>query len=270
MIKQFPSQIYRVIQEYHMLEPGMRVIVGVSGGADSVCLLHVLEQYRREIPFELLTVHVEHGLRGQESLNDAVFVEKLCAGYAVPCRVVHAQVRSRMREERLSCEEAGRAERYRIFSEISREWGATRIAVAHNQNDQAETVLWNLARGSGIKGLGGIRPIQGNIIRPLLFTARKEIEEYLRGEGISWRTDQTNLETAYTRNRIRLSLLPQMESELNSQAARHIAEAAVRLQDVQQYLDKKTDEAAKRCLRMEAKPENGLPQVCQSGGRCRE
>jgi len=238
-----------VIREYQMIEPGMRVIAGVSGGADSVCLLYVLAHCRRELPFDLLVVHVEHGLRGKESLEDAQFVEELCEKLAVPCRIVHAQVRQRAQKEKLSCEEAGRAERYRIFHEVAREWGAERIAVAHNQNDQAETVLWNLARGSGLQGLGGIRPVQGSIIRPLLFTARKDIETWLRSEGITWRTDRTNLETDYTRNRIRLHLLPQIEEELNGQAGRHIAEAAGRLREIQDYIDKKTEEAAARCLR---------------------
>ncbi|MCD8347848.1 MAG: tRNA lysidine(34) synthetase TilS [Lachnospiraceae bacterium] len=248
------KHIFQVIEKYHMIEPGMRVIAGVSGGADSVCLLSILARYRLEVPFTLLAVHVEHGLRGQESLEDAEFVEQLCGKLSVPCRVVHAQVRQRVREEKLSCEEAGRAERYRIFHETAKEWGAERIAVAHNQNDQAETVLWNLARGSGLQGLGGIRPVQGDIIRPLLFTERREIEAYLYREGLSWRTDRTNLEADFTRNRIRLHLLPQMEEELNGQAGRHIAEAAGRLREIQDYIDKKADEAAARCLR-----ENAIP-----------
>ncbi|MCD8075418.1 MAG: tRNA lysidine(34) synthetase TilS [Lachnospiraceae bacterium] len=246
------EHIFHVIKKYHMIEPGMRVIAGVSGGADSVCLLRVLADCRHKLPFDLLAVHVEHGLRGRESLEDAVFVENMCRELRVPCRVVHAQVRQRAEAEKLSCEEAGRAERYRIFRDVAGEWGADRIAVAHNQNDQAETVLWNLARGSGLRGLGGIRPMQGSIIRPLLFTERSEIETWLRGEGIPWRTDRTNLETDFTRNRIRLHLLPQMEKELNGQAGRHIAEAAGRLQEIQDYVDKKTDEAAAKCLREDA------------------
>ncbi len=242
------SHIFHIIEKYHMIAPEMRVIAGVSGGADSVCLLDVLEHYRREAPFELLIVHVEHGLRGPESLADAAFVEKLCEKMQLPCRVVHADVHGRMSREGLSCEEAGRVERYRIFQEVCREWGAQRIAVAHNENDQAETVLWNLARGSGLSGLGGIRPVQGDIIRPLLFTRRKEIEAYLRGAGLSWRTDATNLETDFTRNRIRLIMLPLMEQELNAQAGRHIAEASGRLREAQEYIDRMTDAAARRCI----------------------
>ncbi len=240
--------VFHTIEEYHMIGSGMRVIAGVSGGADSVCLLHVLRQYRRELPFDLLVVHVEHGLRGQESLDDAAFVQKLCAGWEIPCRVETANVHRRVEEENLTVEEAARMERYRIFEEIGSKWNADRIAVAHNRNDQAETVLWNLTRGSGLNGLGGIRPVQGNRIRPLLFTARTDIEAYLKKAGLIWRTDRTNLEGDYTRNRIRLSLLPQMEEQLNPQASRHIAEAADKLRDVQEYIDRMTDEAAARCI----------------------
>ncbi len=243
------THIFDVIRRYHMIEGGMRVIAGVSGGADSVYLLQVLKAYQQEMPFELLVVHVEHGLRGEESLSDADFVKELCEREGIPCLVVPARVRERASLEGLSLEEAGRAERYRIFEEIRRKWDAQRIAVAHNQNDQAETVLWNLVRGSGLKGLGGIRPVQGAVIRPLLFTPREKIEEALRLSGQSWRTDCTNLEMDYTRNRIRLSLLPEMEQNLNRQSTRHIAEAAARLQEVQAYLERQTDEAALRCLR---------------------
>lgn len=242
------QHIFETIRQYHMIEHGMRVIAGVSGGADSVCLLLALNEYRRATEFELLAVHVEHGLRGQESLGDAQFTKQLCERLGVPCRIVTAQVKERAQAEGLSLEEAGRSERYRIFEKVSEEWGADRIAVAHNRNDQAETVLWNLVRGSGVKGLGGIRPVRDRIIRPLLFTERAEIERILCQAGISWRTDRTNLEREYTRNRIRLSILPQMEQELNAQSVLHIAQAAGRLQKLQDYLERQTGRAAEKCL----------------------
>lgn len=241
-------RIFDVIETYHMIEPGMHVIAGVSGGADSVCLLYVLSEYRRKVPFELTVVHVEHGLRGQESLEDAQYTRRLCGRMGVPFCLVPIDVKRLAKEKGLSEEEAGRAERYRIFEEIRRERKAQRIAVAHNRNDQAETVLHHLVRGSGLPGLGGIRPVRGAVIRPLLFTERKEIEAILTEAGILWRTDRTNLEQEYTRNRIRLSVLPQMERELNPRATEHIAEAAGRLQAVQSYLERVTDRAAKDCI----------------------
>ncbi len=242
-------EIFHTIEKYHMIEPGMRVIAGVSGGADSVCLLYVLTQYQKTIPFEISVVHIEHGLRGEESLEDAAFVEELCERLGVPCRIVRAGVKRLAREEKLSLEEAGRAERYRIFEEIRIEQNADRIAVAHNRDDQAETALWNLVRGSGLKGLGGIRPVRGSIIRPLLFTGREQIEAILRKTGIAWRTDRTNREQAYTRNKVRLSILPELKRELNSRAPEHIAAAAEKLQQVQEFVERMTRQAAGACIR---------------------
>ena len=245
------EQIFKTIERYQMIAPGMRVIIGISGGADSVCLLYVLTQYQKRVPFEITAVHVEHGIRGTESLEDAAYTEDICRALEVECRTVSIKAEITAQEYGISVEEAGRMERYRIFEEIRAEKQADRIAVAHNQNDQAETVLWNLVRGSGLKGLGGIRPVRGRVIRPLLFTGREEIEEILKNAGISWCTDRTNLETDYTRNRIRLSLLPQMERELNSQSVRHMAEAAQRLQELQAYVERTRDRAAEVCIRQE-------------------
>ncbi len=244
-------QIFDVIRKYHMIEPGMHVIAGVSGGADSVYLLLVLLEYQKEVPFALTAVHVEHGLRGEESLADAAFVRDLCQEKHVPCRVVPAQVKERARREGLSTEEAARAERYRIFEEVRLELDAQRIAVAHNQNDQAETVLFHLARGSHLAGLQGMRPVQGAVIRPLLFTSRGEIEAALTSAGVTWRTDSTNLGMDYARNRIRHELLPEMERDLNEKSTEHIAQAAQRLQEVQDYLDTQTEAAAKRCAKQD-------------------
>ncbi|MDO4322731.1 MAG: tRNA lysidine(34) synthetase TilS [Lachnospiraceae bacterium] len=241
-------RIFDVIEAYHMIEPGMHVIAGVSGGADSVCLLYVLNEYRRKVPFMLTAVHVEHGLRGEESLEDAQFTSRLCGEMGLPFRLAHACVKQLAGEKGMSIEEAGRVERYRIFEEIRKELGAQKIAVAHNRNDQAETVLHHLVRGSGLKGLGGICPVRGAIIRPLLFTERREIEEILVKANVPWRVDRTNLEQEYTRNKIRLSILPQMERELNERAVEHIAQAAERLQQVQSYLEQVTDRAAQKCI----------------------
>ena len=241
-------RIFETIEAYHMIEAGSRVITAVSGGADSVCLLYALKEFQKKIPFECTVVHVEHGLRGEESLEDARFVEELCREWGILCRTVRIRVRELAATQGISEEEAGRLERYRIFEEIRQEEGAQRIAVAHNQNDQAETVLHHLARGSSLRGLCGIRPVRGNIVRPLLYLERKEIEQILCAAGISWRTDRTNLEQEYTRNRIRLSVLPQMERELNRQATAHIAQAAGRLLQVQEYLDRVTLRAEQACI----------------------
>ena len=239
------NRIYQTICQYHMISPGDRVIAGVSGGADSVCLLRALAGYREQVPFTLFVVHVEHGIRGAESLADAAFVKGLCEALAVPFYMEAVDVTAYAREHRMTVEEAGRSVRYDCFEKLRKELGAEKIAVAHNQNDQAETVLWNLVRGSGLKGLGGIRPVRDRIIRPLLFLGRPEIETILKDLGQPWRTDRTNLENDYTRNRLRREILPQLEKNLNHQALQHIAQAAIRLQEAQQYIEKQAEKSAR-------------------------
>lgn len=203
-------QVQNFIREQKMIMPGDFVIAGVSGGADSVCLFFELLAYQKEIPFSMEVVHIEHGIRGQDSLADANYVENLCKEYGVPFHLVSCDIKKMAQESSLTVEEAGRKARYQAFEQAAKKSGRSncKIAVAHNLDDQAETILMNLARGSGLRGLGGIRPVRENIIRPLLNTRRSEIEAALRGRQITWRTDETNRQTEYTRNRIRLEILP--------------------------------------------------------------
>ncbi|MDD6324761.1 MAG: tRNA lysidine(34) synthetase TilS [Lachnospiraceae bacterium] len=243
------QRIIDTIEKYHMIQPGMRVLAAVSGGADSVCLLMALIRYRSQMEFSLSVVHVEHGLRGEESLADAQYVKELCEALAVPFYLESVDAKRAAKERHLGVEEAARSLRYEAFYKVARQIQADRIAVAHNENDQAETVLWNLTRGSGLQGLGGIRPVREKIIRPLLFLGRQEIEEILRKEGMAWRTDRTNLSCDYTRNRIRLQILPMLAQELNDQAVSHIAQAAERLQEVQDYLIDQCQAAEEACVR---------------------
>ena len=231
-----------------MIRPGMHVLAGVSGGADSVCLLYALKEYRKECDFTLTVIHVEHGIRGEESLEDAAFVEHLCRKLEIPCYVKHCDVPKLAAKSGASLEEAARDARYQVFNEMLDRLQADVTAVAHNKNDQAETVLWNLMRGSALKGLGGMQPVRDRLIRPLLFTSREDIERILREQGISYRTDRTNFETEYTRNRLRLELIPYMEEHLNRKAVKHITEAAGNLREAQSFLERCTDAAAKRCI----------------------
>lgn len=214
------QKAFETIEKYQMIQPGGRVLAGVSGGADSVCLLMVLLELQKRMEFEIQVVHVEHGIRGKESLQDAEYVRKLCEQYQVPFLCVSCDIPQMARERKLSTEEAGRLARYEIFEKTAREWAADHIAVAHNKNDQAETILWNLARGSGLDGAAGIRPVRGKIIRPLLECGREEIEAYLRQKGIVWREDATNQGLDYTRNIIRNQILPEMAEKLNGKNCR--------------------------------------------------
>lgn len=225
------------LERYHMIREGETVIVGVSGGADSVCLLFVLKKYQELHPFTMEVVHVEHGIRGQESLEDAGFVKELCDRLKVPFHLEQKDVKALAAQEGLSVEEAGRMARYAAFEEWRQKTGGCAIAVAHHANDQAETILWNLIRGSGVRGMSGIQPVNGYVIRPLLGCTREEIEAWLREQQICYRTDRTNLEDTYTRNKLRLKVLPYLEQECNPRACAHIAMAGERLRKVEDYLE---------------------------------
>lgn len=232
------QKAFHLIEEYRMIEAKDKIIVGVSGGADSLCLLFVLLDYCRRVPCSLLAVHVEHGIRGEESRKDAQFVEELCGRHGVECRVVSCCVPELAAREGLTVEEAGRRARYEAFERIRRETGAQKIAVAHNRDDLAETVLFHIVRGSGLDGAGGIPPVRGNIIRPLLSCSREEIEGYLCALGASWCTDATNMELSYTRNRIRRQVIPLLSEQVNAAAAVHLAAFGEEMRLVGRYLFK--------------------------------
>ncbi|MCM1473881.1 MAG: tRNA lysidine(34) synthetase TilS, partial [Muribaculaceae bacterium] len=199
------DKIFSFIKKYDMINKGDTVICGLSGGADSVCLLVVLTEISRKIGFSVNALHVNHCLRGAESDRDENFCRELCRKLNIPFTAVSCNVKAFAEENGLSTEESARKLRYEIFAENS---AGAKIATAHNANDNLETVIFNLARGSALKGLSGIPPVRNNIIRPLLVVSRPEIEEYLRNIGQNYVTDSTNLSDDYTRNKIRHQVLP--------------------------------------------------------------
>ena len=206
------------------------VVVGVSGGADSVCLLRLLVQLRDETGgLYIKAVHINHGIRGEEADSDQHFVEELCKELQVDCQVYFRDIPSMARENHLTEEEAGRIFRYECFEEEALKLSNGRnvkIAVAHNRDDLAETVLYNMIRGSSLFGLAGIQPVRGRIIRPLLMTDRAAIEQYLKEVGQDFRTDSTNLMTEYSRNKIRNVIMPILK-EINEGATDHITDIAL-------------------------------------------
>ena len=232
------KSVFDYMSHYQMVSEEDCIVAGVSGGADSVCLLFVLKELQKTVNFRLEAVHVEHGIRGKESVADAKFVETLCKTAGIPFHLYSCDVPAYALKQKLSLEEAARKLRYLAFEEVSKKSGANKIAVAHNENDQAETILWNLVRGSGLKGLGGMKAVNGNLIRPLLGSSRNEIEAYLREQKQEWRTDASNLEAVYTRNKLRNKVLPLLTEELNFQAVRHIAAAGGRMQQVEAYMER--------------------------------
>ena len=220
-MRNFEDKIKRYIDEYDMLGSGDKVIVGLSGGADSVCLLKIL----KKLGAEVYAVHINHMLRGEEADADEDFCRRLCEKLDVPFKVYHKDIKTYAADEKMTVEEAGRKFRYACFEEQRAKSGASKIAVAHNKNDLAETVIFNMTRGSGINGLSGIKAVRGDIIRPLLCVKRSEIEAYLEKTGQDFRTDSTNLSKDYDRNKIRHIVLPTL-LEMNDGAIEHIADMA--------------------------------------------
>ena len=231
------NKVFAYIRQYHMIEEGDRIVAGVSGGADSVCLLALLKEYQKQADFALGVVHVNHQIRGLEAKRDAKYVDRLCRQWKIPCREYSYPVEQMAKEGHMTLEEAGRKARYDAFQRFMEEWNGDKVALAHHQNDVAETFLYHLARGSGIRGLCGIRPVRERIIRPLLGVERKEIENYLEQKGIEYLTDSTNLSLDYTRNKIRHQVLPVLVHDINEQTVSHIARTAGMLLEADNYLD---------------------------------
>ena len=200
------------LRQYSLFSQGDRIAVGVSGGADSVALLRFLAALRPQFGWDLVVCHIHHGLRGAEADRDECFVRALAEQLGLPCAVSRIDAAALALREHISVEEAGRMARYAFFAQTAGEGG--RIATAHTLDDSIETVLMNLVRGTGLRGLCGIPRIRGNIVRPLLDCTRAEVEDYLGALGQPYCTDSTNLTDDYTRNRIRHDILPRL-CELN-------------------------------------------------------
>ena len=251
------TKILSFIQKHNLITADDRLIVGVSGGADSVCLLHVLSILQKKIPFSIYVVHVHHGLRLQAD-DDEAFIVSLCLELEVPYEVIHASALQEAKNQKISVEEAGRNVRRLAFETAMKRHEGTKIVLAHHRNDNVETVLMNLMRGAGISGLSGIKALAGDYIRPLLVVDRLEIESWLQSRNFGYRTDETNSENVYTRNCLRNQIIPLMEAHVNSQAVLHVDRAAHRLREVDDFLNKQTEAAWKKMIPDATKSKGGI------------
>ena len=248
-MRQLQKKTGKYIREQHLLEAGDVVCVALSGGADSVCLLLLLEalQKEAEIPFSLCAVHIHHGLRPEADAEEA-FVRTLCEKKQIPLYVHAYAVRERAAASGTGIEEAARAARQEAFADCVRTHGVTKIALAHQANDRAETFLFHAARGSSLSGLASIRPksersteqVRYTLIRPLLTTTRDEIREALQKSGQPWMEDASNRDTQYTRNAIRHRVLPELEA-LQARAVTHMAAAAADLEEADLFFQKEAE-----------------------------
>ena len=234
-----------------MLSCGDKVLIAVSGGGDSVALLYSLLELKEDFSLTLYVAHINHNLRGTESQRDADFVQNLCRDLGIQLFNYSADVKAEVKKHGLSIEEAARKVRYNFLGEASKTCGAKKIAVGHNQNDNAETILLRLCRGTGITGLGGIPPVRETdnftIIRPLIETDREDIESFLYNRGIQYCTDATNFDKDFSRNRIRHDVIPILQ-KVNPTVSMQLAKTALLLREEASLLDELTDAVYQKCI----------------------
>ncbi|WP_131039694.1 tRNA lysidine(34) synthetase TilS [Clostridioides difficile] len=236
------DKVLSTINKHNLIQKGDKIVLGLAGGPDSVCLLHVLNRLKKDFNIEIYAAHLNHQIRGIEAQKDALYVSKLCEDMGIIFFVKSINVPKYCENEGLSLEEGARKLRYEMFYEIKDKIKANKIAIGHNLNDQAETVMMRIMRGTGLKGLKGIDYIRDNcIIRPILDVERNEIEEYCEAYNLNPRIDKTNLENIYTRNKIRLDLLPYMKDNFNSNVIESIVRMSNSLKSDNDYIEKEAE-----------------------------
>ena len=246
------EKVQQTIRKFDMLSFNDRVLIGVSGGPDSVTLLNVLLSFKKRYSLSFFIAHLNHMLRGKESDDDVNFVKNLAQKLDLPCEVKSCNLTKISRKEHLTLEEAARKYRYKFYLESAKKFRANKIALGHNADDQVETVLMRFLRGSGLEGLMGVPPVRGKIIRPLIECSRAEVEEYCKENKIEYRVDSSNKEVVYFRNKIRLELLPLLSKGYN----KNIKDTMLRLRsiisEVSEYLHQETELLFKEVARRES------------------
>lgn len=247
MTDKFYLKVKKYIEENSMIEAGDTIVAGVSGGADSVALFLVLTELTKELSFSLKVVHVNHGLR-KEAAKEAEYVEALCRERNIPFILKEYDVKAYAKAASKGTEEAGRMLRYQSFSEALCGCSTGKIAVAHHMNDQAETMLFHLFRGTGAKGLSSIAPVRDNVIRPLLCVTRQEIEDFVTSRKVSFCVDASNKSDEYTRNRIRNLIIPSIEENVSKDAVLHMAQTAKQLRELNAFAESEARKTYERLV----------------------
>ena len=244
------QKVIETIRKYNLIEDGDKIVLGVSGGPDSISMLNILREIRDEkiIKFEIYVAHINHMIR-EEAIDDEKYVENYCCKNNIKCYIKRIDVVKIANDKKIGTEEAGRKARYEFFEEILKKTNSNKIAIAHNKNDKIETIIMHLLRGSGLSGLKGIEPIRNNkFIRPLIECERSEIEQYCEKYDLNPRIDKTNFENEYTRNKIRNIVIPYIKQEFNP----NIVQTLSRLSDVAteeiEYISKQTQKIYQQIL----------------------
>lgn len=241
------ESVRNYIIDNKLIDFGENVLVALSGGPDSVCLLHVLYKLKKELNINLGAIHINHLLRRDSAYKDEEYVVDLCKSLNVECYVKRININDIAKERSISLEMAGREQRYKAFEAIKKEFGYDKIAVAHNANDQAETLMMRIMRGTGLEGLTGIRcKRDGGIVRPILFLSRDRIEEYCNENKLAPRIDTSNFEKIYNRNKVRLDILPYMKENFNKDIVETLNRMALLLQSDDEYLQEQSVNAYRR------------------------
>ena len=237
MINMLKEQVLKTIKKYNLVNQNDKIICGVSGGPDSICMLDILKDLKKELNFEIIVCHVNHLIR-EEAISDEEYVEKYCKENEIKCYIKRIDVKNYANNNKQGTEEAGRTVRYEFFEEILQKEKANKIAIAHNKNDKIETIIMNILRGSGVSGLKGIEPERNNkYIRPLIETQRSEIEKYCEENGLNPRIDKTNFINDCTRNKIRNIVLPYIKEEFNPNIIKTICRLSDVIKEEDEYLE---------------------------------
>lgn len=244
------KKVVNTIKKFNLINEKDKIVLGISGGPDSICMLTVLNEIKNQkiIDFDFVVAHINHGLRENAKIDEE-YVKDFCKKLNIEFFVFHADINKMAKEEKLGSEEAGRKVRYEFFDEVMKKTFSNKVATAHNLKDNAETIIMNIMRGSGTKGLAGIEKIKDNkYIRPLIELSREEIEEFCKVNELNPRHDESNDENIYTRNKIRNIVLPYIEKEFNPNIVKTLSRLSEIIIEENEFINKETEKAYKNIL----------------------
>ena len=264
------NKVLNTIKKYNLIQENDKIVIGVSGGPDSMCLLHILNGLKEKLNFEIVVAHINHMIR-KEAEEETQYVKNFCDKLGIKCYIKRIDVIDKSNKEKIGTEEAGRKARYDFFEEVLNIVNANKIATAHNENDNAETVLMNIFRGAGTSGLKGIEPIRDNkYIRPIIECERSEIEEYCRVNKLQPKIDKTNFENVYTRNKIRNVLIPEIKKEFNPNIIESLNKLSILARQENNFIQEYAKNIMENELIVEKDLENQSRNEKQNNKICRE